>query len=175
MVEQIRPGQVVIATGAVRDELTTSHYAPPEFPAMADPGGVVAMAAGARRAGLAEQTFLGICHSKASFYAREFGQGPAGAANLEYDAWLKRCGVVASEMEASTLFVLASAVSGAPKPLAAAADPATCQAGAVLAVFATDQPDRDFDLEVAKLSERRTIRVALAAVAVWAAHDRGAN
>ncbi|MEE8139104.1 MAG: hypothetical protein V3T81_09600 [Thermoanaerobaculia bacterium] len=45
----IRPGEVVIATGAVRDEATTRHYAPPEFPALAHPDAVAAMAEGARR------------------------------------------------------------------------------------------------------------------------------
>ena len=114
MVDAIAPGQVVIATGAVRDERTSHHYAPPEFPAFAHPAAVAALPAGAHAAGLAAETFLGICHSKASFYAREFGHGPAGEDNLEYDRWLKRCNVVASEMEASTLFVLATTSSGPP-------------------------------------------------------------
>ena len=172
MTPAIAPGSVVIATGAVRDERTSHHYAPPEFPALAHPLVVAALIEGAEDAGLAAETFLGICHSKASFYAREFGEGPAGAANLEYDAWLKRCGVVASEMEASTLFVLAAAASGHPASLAAGPGPAECLAGAVLAVFATDQPERDFDPEPAQRSERRAIRVALAAVAAWARRDR---
>ena len=172
MTPAIVAGQVVIATGAVRDERTSHHYAPPEFPAVAHPLAVAALAAGARRAGLAADTFLGLCHSKASFYAREFGVGPAGEANLEYDAWLKRCGVVASEMEASTLFVQAAAASGPPPPLAGGGNHGECQAGAVMAVFATDQPDRAFDPEPARLAERRTIRVALAGVAAWAEQDR---
>ncbi|MDH3744887.1 MAG: hypothetical protein OES47_07290 [Acidobacteriota bacterium] len=171
MTEAIAPGQVVIATGAVRDERTTHDYAPPEFPALAHPAAVEALRAGARSEGLAEETFLGICHSKASFYAREFGHGPAGKANLEYCAWLRRCGVVASEMEASTLFVLAAAASGPPAPIGGSA-PSDCQAGAVLAVYATDDPERDFAPALAVESERKAIRVALAGVSVWAARDR---
>ena len=174
MTEAIAPGQVVIATGAVRDERTTHHYAPPEFPAVAHPAAVEALSAGARSAGLAEETFLGICHSKASFYAREFGHGPAGDANLEYCGWPRRCGVVASEMEASTLFVLAAAAAGPPAAIGKHAPEAStdCQAGAVFAVYATDDPEREFDPALAAESERRAIQVALTGVGAWAARDR---
>ena len=37
MTDRIRPGQVVLAAGAVRDEAASGHYAPPEVPAMAHP------------------------------------------------------------------------------------------------------------------------------------------
>jgi uridine phosphorylase len=167
----IRPGQVVIATGAVRDEATTYSYAPEGFPAVAHPAAVAALTEGARRAGLADESYRGLCHSKASLYGREFGHGPAGERNLEYVAWLRRCGVIASEMEASALFVLASTAEQAVVSVAGSAGAAQCQAGAVLAVFARDDSHMEFDPETAKLAEERAIRVALEGVRVWAESD----
>ena len=76
-------------------------------------------------------------------------------------------------MEASTLFILAAAASGPPSPLGGEGWRSDCQAGAVMAVFATDDPERDFVPEVAQESERRAIRVALAALGAWADDDRG--
>ena len=168
----IRPGDVVIATGAVRDDETTRHYAPPEFPALAHPDAVAAMAEGARRTGLANRVYRGVCHSKASLFAREFGHGPAGQRNLEYDAWLRRCGVVASEMEAPALFILAATCGGGPVPLSERPAAVECQATAVLAVYASDDSDMDFDEAVVRRAEERAIRVAIEGVRVWAEQDR---
>jgi uridine phosphorylase len=171
MVEEIVPGQVVIATGAVRDERTSYHYAPAEYPALADPHAVQALIEGARRAGLADQTFLGICHSKASLYGREFGRGPAGENNIAYTSWLRRCGVIASEMEASALFVLASTAAPAAETVSRPGD-TICRAGAVLAVFGTDDSQMNVDATATELAEERAIRVALAGVTAWAERDQ---
>ncbi len=173
MVPEIRPGQVVIATGAVRDDGTTAHYAPPEFPALAHPAAVAALTRGAERAGLAADTFTGICHAKASLYAREFGYGPAGEANVAYCDWLRRCGVVASEMESAALFVVASTYAPKAAPLAAPSR-AEVQAGAVLAVFAADDSRmQGVDPELAARAQERAIAVALEGVRAWAERDRG--
>lgn len=172
-VPSIRPGQVVIATGAVRDEATSYSYAPEGFPAIAHPEAVAALVEGARRVGLAGETFCGLCHSKASLYGREFGRGPAGARNLEYVAWLRRCGVIASEMEASALFVLASTEDQQVVPVAERAGAAQCQAGAVLAVFARDDSQMKFDSETARLAEERAVHIALEGVRVWSGRERG--
>jgi uridine phosphorylase len=173
MASRPRPGQVVLVTGAVRDEATTRHYAPPEYPALAHPDALAALGEGARRAGLASETFRGLCHSKASLYAREFGRGPAGTRNLEYAAWLRRCGVVATEMEASTLFVLAATATPTVFPLDTRPGAAQCQAGALLAVYATDDAEMQFDPATARLADERAVRVAVEGVRVWAERDRG--
>lgn len=173
MASRPRPGQVVLVTGAVRDEATTAHYAPPEYPALAHPDALAAMAEGARRAGLAAETFRGLCHSKASLYAREFGRGPAGARNLEYVAWLRRCGVAATEMETSTLLVLAATATPVLFPLDTRPGPAQCQAAAVLAVYGTDDSQMEFDAADARLADERAIRVAIEGVRAWAERDRG--
>ncbi len=165
---EIAPGQVVIATGAVRDESSSSDYAPPEFPALAHPSAVAAMREGSRRAELAGETFEGICHSKATLYAQEFGYGPAGQRNLEYNAWLKRAGVIASEMEASILYVMAATREAPCVPLERSAESEACQAVAVLAVFGTDDSRMQFDEETKVLAERRAIAVAVEGVRAWA-------
>jgi uridine phosphorylase len=174
MSERIRPGQVVLAVAAVRDEAASGHYAPPEYPAVAHPDVLAALSEGARRAGLAAETFRGICHSKASLFAREFGHGPAGERNRRYREELTRAGVVASEMEASTLFVLASAAGPWCGPLDGGWGE-ECQAGAVLAVFGTDQSNMKLDPELPRLAERRAIDVAVEGTRVWARRERLAN
>lgn len=171
MTDRIRPGQVVLAVAAVRDEAATGHYVPPEYPAVAHPDVLDAMAEGARRAGLAGETFRGLCHSKASLFAREFGHGPAAERNRRYREELAGAGVVASEMEASTLFVLAAAAGPWCGPLDASW-PEERQAGAVLAVFGTDSSQMKLDPEIPRLAEERAIRVALEGVRVWARRDR---
>jgi len=129
------------------------------------------MSEGARRAGLSGETFRGLCHSKGSLFAREFGHGPAAERNRRYHAELARAGVVASEMEASTLFVI-SATAGAwcgPIDRNWAEE---CQAGAVLAVFGTDQSDMKLDPKVPVLAEQRAISIAIEGTRVWARRDR---
>jgi uridine phosphorylase len=174
MRSELSPGQLVIATGAVRDDGTTDHYAPREYPALAHPRAVAALIEGARRAGLESETFQGICHAKASLYAREFGLGPAGEANLAYTAWLRRCGVLASEMETAALFVLSSTFAPRAYALAERGDHEP-QAGAVLAVFASDDSHMQFDMDVAHRAESRAIDVALEAVRAWAERDLAAS
>ncbi|MFQ5349485.1 MAG: nucleoside phosphorylase [Thermoanaerobaculia bacterium] len=171
MTERIVPGQVVLAVGAVRDEAATSHYAPPEYPAMAHPDALAAMSEGARRTGLAGETFRGLCHSKASLFAREFGHGPAAERNRRYHEELVRAGVVASEMEASTLFVVAATAGAWCGPL----DDNWVeerQAGAVLAVFGTDTSNMRLDPELPRLAEQRAIDIAIEGTRVWARRDR---
>ena len=170
--EQIVPGQVVIATGAVRDESTSGDYVPIEFPAVAHPDAVLAMTEGAKSSGLAEHAFRGICHSKGSLYAREFGYGPKGQANLEYNHWLKRSGVIASEMEASALFVMATARNIVAESLAHTGVSQACQAVAVFGVFGSDQSDMKVDPADCDLAEDRAITLALEGIRHWARLDK---
>jgi len=173
LVPGIAAGQVVIATGAVRDEGTTDHYAPKEFPAIAHHAAVEALAEGARRLDLASDAFLGIVHSKDSLYAREFGHGPAGERNREYKKWIGRAGTIASEMEAAALFVVASAAT-ASRPARALGGPKPAddiEAGCVLAVFGDDTSDMDLDPKLTGLAEERAIGVAVAGIGVWAELD----
>lgn len=171
MVAGVEPGGVVIVTGAVRDEATTGHYVPPSYPAVASPDGVAALSQGARDAGLAEVCWRGLCHTKASLYAREFGHGPAADENLRYKEWLSRAGVAASDMEASVIFVMCATHRPAPlAPLSAGSEWA--QGAAVLAVYAGHDSDMHLDEAVVERAQARAIEVAIAGVLAWDRQDR---
>ena len=98
----------VINTAAVRDEGTTKHYIPIEYPAVADRHVVAALADSAKQLGY---NFIeGITQSKDSFYGQhDPEQMPVGDELLKkWDAWMK-LGCKASEMESAALFIVASA------------------------------------------------------------------
>jgi len=100
-------GQVVLAQAAVRDEGTTLQYVPPGYPAMADAEVLDALRAEAtERVGMHH---VGIVQSKDSFYGEMEPDRMPVAAELHarWAAWI-RAGVLASEMECATLFVVAA-------------------------------------------------------------------
>jgi uridine phosphorylase len=107
----IQPGtssdELAIITGAIRDEGTSIHYMPPEFPAVANLEIVQAL----RRAATAIKTpfRLGITQSKDSFYGEVEPERSAVPDRLlaRWKAW-EIGGAICSEMESSTLFVVAS-------------------------------------------------------------------
>jgi len=100
-------GDVAVVTGAIRDEGTSLHYMPVEFPAVADMDVVLALKAGAERAGIPYR--LGITQSKDSFYGEiEPERMPVSEHLLErWKAWVMG-GAVCSEMESAVLFILSS-------------------------------------------------------------------
>ena len=104
--EQV-PGELAIITGAIRDEGTSLHYMPLEFPAVADFDVVLALREAARRTGAHYR--LGISQSKDSFYGQhQPGRMPvADHLQQRWKAW-KMGGAISSEMEASTIFILGS-------------------------------------------------------------------
>lgn len=164
----LRAGDIAILSGAVRDEMSSRHLAPVELPALAHPDAVAAMVAGARLAGLAEHAFVGIGHSKASLYAREFGMGPMAEENRAYMRLLARCGVIASEMEASVLFVLASAAAaGRATPVAAGALAVPVQTACVLGVYAYHEDVGALDHALCQLADERAITTALEGIVAW--------
>lgn len=169
----LKPGHVAILTAAVRDEMATNHMAPPEFPAVSHPTAVQSMVDGARAAGLAEYAFVGIGHTKASLYAREFGHGPRGRDNKAYGELLARCGAITSDMEASVLFVLANAASAGHAASVAAGNAAVpVQAACVLGVYGGDDSDMHLDPAICRLADERAIRTTLRGVVAWARRDR---
>ncbi len=156
-------GDIVIATGAVRDEATSDAYTPKEYPAVADPVMVEVISATARRLGLGERTWAGIVHSKDAFFGREFAQGPDAERNAEYMRQLSRTGVLATEMEAAHLFVLGSVFGGATGSVAASRTrsvPIRC--GAIMAVIG--DLSGFFPPEKAKQAESDMIDLSLEAL-----------
>ncbi|MBS6135768.1 MAG: nucleoside phosphorylase [Faecalibacterium prausnitzii] len=97
----------VVVTGAVRDEGTTSHYIPIEYPAVADRHVVDALSRATKAAGL--NFAEGISQSKDSFYGEvDPDSAPSGEHLKErWEAW-RRGNVMCSEMECAALFVISS-------------------------------------------------------------------
>jgi uridine phosphorylase len=102
-----RAGDLAIITAAIRDEGTTLHYMPVEFPAVADFEVVMALKEAATR--LHQPYFLGITQSKDSFYGQHQPERMPVASRLleRWKAWTMG-GAICSEMEAAVFFILGS-------------------------------------------------------------------
>ncbi|HOV49732.1 MAG TPA: uridine phosphorylase [Candidatus Cryosericum sp.] len=100
-------GDLAIVTAAIRDEGTSRQYLPVEFPAVADMGVTLALKTAA--ASLGYPLHLGITQSKDSFYGEiSPDRQPVGEElKARRRAWIAG-GAICSEMESSTLFVIAS-------------------------------------------------------------------
>ena len=105
----VLPGDVVVATGAIRFEHTSLEYAPMEFPAVPDFGVTAALKAASEDLGF--RTHTGVVQCKDSFYGQHAPEKSPVSYELlqKWEAW-KRLGVKASEMESAALFVVASAL-----------------------------------------------------------------
>ncbi len=103
----VRSGDVVIASGAVRQDGTSREYAPIEFPAVPDADVLFALRSAAEELGFDNHT--GVVQAKDSFYGQHSpARMPTSSDLLEkWEAW-KRLGVLASEMESGTLFTVGS-------------------------------------------------------------------
>ena len=105
----VKSGDIVVATGAVRFEHTSMEYAPFEFPAVADFGGTGGLADATRALGYPLHT--GVVQCKDSFYGQHSPEASPVYYELQqkWESW-KRLGVKASEMESAALFVVAAAL-----------------------------------------------------------------
>ena len=105
----VRSGDIVVATGAVRQEGTSREYAPIEFPAVADLTVTNALMDAARSLG--KTVHPGVVQAKDSFYGQHSpGRMPVRfELQNKWEAW-KRLGVKASAMESAALFVVAAAL-----------------------------------------------------------------
>ena len=103
------PGDVVVATGAVRYEHTSLEYAPIEYPSVPDFDVTAALKAAGEDLGFRVHT--GVVQCKDSFYGQHSPERSPVSYELlqKWEAW-KRLGVKASEMESAALFVVAAAL-----------------------------------------------------------------
>ena len=103
------PGDVVVATGAIRFEHTSLEYAPLEFPAVPDFGVAAALQTAGRD--LDYNIHMGVVQCKDSFYGQHSPEKSPVSYELlqKWESW-KRLGVKASEMESAALFVVAAAL-----------------------------------------------------------------
>lgn len=106
MQTEIKSGDIVIATAAVRMEGTSREYAPIEYPAVANLDVTNALVEAAKEKGFVYHT--GVVQSKDSFYGQHEPEVmPAGYELInKWEAW-KRMGCLASEMESAALFIVA--------------------------------------------------------------------
>lgn len=106
MQTEIKSGDIVIATAAVRMEGTSREYAPIEYPAVANLDVTNALVEAAKEKGFIYHT--GVVQSKDSFYGQHEPEVmPAGYELInKWEAW-KRMGCLASEMESAALFIVA--------------------------------------------------------------------
>jgi uridine phosphorylase len=106
---EVCPGDVVVATGAIRYEHASMEYAPIEFPAVPDFEVTAALKAASEALGY--NTHVGVVQCKDSFYGQHSPERSPVYYDLlqKWESW-KRLGVKASEMESAALFVVANAL-----------------------------------------------------------------
>jgi len=155
--EKASVGDLVITTGAVRQEGTSKEYVREDYPASADDRVVGALVAAAERLGY--DYHLGVTASTDSFYA---GQGRPGfegfeaAGSDELVADLREAGVLNFEMEAAAVLTLANLYG--------------LRAGAVCTVYA-NRGTGEFRTE----GERKAAKTASEAVSILAGMDAAAD
>ena len=103
----VKGGDIVIPTGAIRMEGTSKEYAPIEFPAVADYDIVTSLINAAKK--LNQNYHVGVVECKDSFYGQHSPEIMPVNYELQnkWNAWL-RLGCKASEMESAALFIVAS-------------------------------------------------------------------
>lgn len=103
----IKGGDIVVATAAIRMEGTSKEYAPIEFPAVANLEVTNALVEAAKN--LDYTCHTGVVQCKDSFYGQHAPESKPVSYELlnKWEAW-KRLGCLASEMESAALFVVAS-------------------------------------------------------------------
>lgn len=107
MQPDVKSGDIIIATGAVRMEGTTREYAPIEYPAVATFEVSAALAAAAKEQGFPHH--IGIVQCKDSFFGQHTPETmPVGyELQQKWEAW-KQLGCLGSEMESAAVFIVAS-------------------------------------------------------------------
>jgi len=150
---EARVGDLIISIGAVRLDGTSKQYIIPEYPALASYEVIMALIEAAESFGY--RYHVGITASTDSFYV---GQGRRGCGGY-WQSWmdslipdLQKARVINFEMEASTVFTLASLFGR--------------RAGVICAVYA-DRVRNEFGIK----GEKEAIKVANEAVHILAEWD----
>ena len=154
---QVRGGDLVLPTGAVRMEGTSREYVPLEFPAVPDYGVLHALV---RAAGALHYTYhTGVVQCKDSFYGQHSPESMPNAPELfnKWDAWVK-AGVLASEMETAALFTVSAA--------------RRLRAGAVLFTVWNQERARRGEEDAQQQDTTPAIRTAVEALRILIAEDQ---
>lgn len=158
--DDIGLGELVISSGAVRLETTSSWFVHDGYPAVADYAAVAALVEAAERLG--HRAHVGITATAPGFYGaqgRPIPQLPIRYPDLAVE--LARQRVVNIEMEASALLVLASL--------------AGCRAGVVCTAFAQRVSGKFVQGEQKERAEAACIETGLEALRLLAAMDQAAR
>lgn len=154
---KVKSSDIVIATSAIRLDGTSKEYAPIEFPAVADFRVVNALVDAAKTLG--ENWHAGVVQSKDSFYGQHAPERMPVHYDLlnKWDSW-KRLGVLASEMESATLFVVASSLG--------------VRCGSIFNVIWNQERKAAGFNEPDNFDTERGIRVAVKAMSLMIEYDR---
>lgn len=153
----IELADLVISTGAVRMENTSTAYVLEGYPAVAHHECILALLEAAKRKNFPHH--LGITATASGFYASQGRTVPGFTPRQpELPAMLDSMNVANMEMEASTWFTL-----GAYRGF---------RTGCVCAVYANRHANKFIDTETKDLAEKRCVELGLEAVTVLAAMDK---
>lgn len=102
----VESGDLILPTGAIRQDGTTLEYVNIEYPAVSDFDVTLALRNAAQKQGFRYHT--GVVQSKSSFYGQHDPMRMPCGIELKnkYDSWIK-AGALGSEMECSTAFTVA--------------------------------------------------------------------
>lgn len=104
--DNILPGSIILSTGSVREEGTSVQYINLSYPAIADYELIHSVSKYLSQYG--DAFFCGITHTKDSFYSEKVELQLSPALHKEqWDKW-KHAGIVATDMETSCLYIIAS-------------------------------------------------------------------
>ncbi len=156
----MQTGDLAVISGAIRDEGTSSHYLPMEFPAVADLDVVLAMRDAARERSVRHR--VGVAQSKDSFYGEVEPERMPIAADLErrWKAWIGG-GAISSEMEAATLYIVAATLR--------------VRAGGAMLILGNPDQRPMTEAEIAESSVDRVIDTSIAGLRKLIAADRAAG
>ena len=150
-------GDLIISTGAVRLESTTSYFVHDGYPAVAHHEAVIALIEAAERLG--HRAHVGITATAPGFFGaqgRPIPQLPIRYPDLAEDMARQR--VMNFEMEASALLILASL--------------ARCRAGVVCAVYAQRSTGEFIDGAAKDAAEAACVETGLDSLVILAGIDR---
>jgi uridine phosphorylase len=150
-------GDLIVSTGAVRLESTTSYYVHEGYPAVAHYEAIVALIEAAERLG--HRTHVGLTATAPGFFGaqgRPIPQLPIRYPDLAED--MRRQRVMNFEMEASALLILASL--------------AQCRAGVVCAVYAQRSTGEFIEGAAKDAAEAACVETGLDSLVILAGIDR---
>jgi len=148
--KNIKTGELVISTGAVRLENTSLFFVPEGYPAVADYNIIQSLILAAKK--LRAPYHVGLAATAPGFYGAQCRKTSFPLRFPELIGHLRKCNILNFEMESSTLFILSS-IKG-------------FKAGAVCAVYA-NRPKNIFISEKEKRNaELRCIKTGLEAMRI---------